>query len=131
MVSGCASDKNVVRYDYRRIGGIPLMISGARAAVNGKHAEAGRGYFREIFGLASVDARHGCPIFAVPAAEAGLPVDENRRDLYFMCGGLNAEMAALRACHEMTMPSRRGGGGPKRVHTSVNAARMSACATTP
>jgi hypothetical protein len=29
----------------------------------------------------------------------------------------------------MTLPFRRGAGGPKRVHTIVNAARMSACAT--
>src|ERR1700684_2984287 len=74
------------------------MISGAHVVVYSKDAEADCAFFRDILGFASVDAGHGWLIFALPPAEAAFhPGEEDRHELYFMCGDLKAEMAALRA----------------------------------
>jgi catechol 2,3-dioxygenase-like lactoylglutathione lyase family enzyme len=74
------------------------MISGAHIVVYSKDEEADRAFFREILGFPSVDAGHGWLIFAMPPAEAAFhPGDNDRHELYFTCGDLNAEMAALHA----------------------------------
>jgi len=75
------------------------MINGAHVVIYSKDAEADRGFFRNILGLASVDAGHGWLIFALPTAESAFhPAEENdRHELYLMCDDLKAEMAALRA----------------------------------
>ena len=83
------------------------MIFGAHVVVHSKDAEADRAFFRDILGFAFVDAGHGWLIFALPPAEAAFhPAEEDRHELYFMCGDLKAEMAALRAkgvaCSEVT-----------------------------
>ena len=73
-----------------------------------KDADADHAFFRDIRGFASVDAGHGWSIFALPPAEAAFhPSEVNHRpELYFTCGDLKAEMAALRAkgieCSEVT-----------------------------
>jgi hypothetical protein len=73
------------------------VISGAHVIVYSKDAEADRVFFRDVLGLASVDAGHGWLIFALPPAEAAFhPAEENdRHELYFMCADLKAEISAL------------------------------------
>jgi len=73
------------------------VISGAHVIVYSKDAEADRAFFRDILGLKSVDAGHGWLIFALPPAEVAFhPSDENGlHELYFVCDGLQAEMASL------------------------------------
>jgi catechol 2,3-dioxygenase-like lactoylglutathione lyase family enzyme len=75
------------------------MINGAHVVIYSKDAEADRAFFSDILGFASVDAGGGWLIFALPSAESAFhPAEENdRHELYLMCGDLKAEMAALRA----------------------------------
>ena len=73
------------------------MISGAHVVVCTKDAEADRAFFRDVLGFKSVDAGHGWLIFALPQGEAAFhPSEKNGpHELYFMCGNLKSEMAAL------------------------------------
>jgi catechol 2,3-dioxygenase-like lactoylglutathione lyase family enzyme len=77
------------------------MISGVhvivQVIVHSKDAEANRAFFRDVFGFKSVDAGHGWLIFALPPGEAAFhPSTYNGlHELYFMCDGLEAEMASL------------------------------------
>ena len=74
-----------------------FMIFGGHVIVYSKDATADRAFFRDVLGLASVDAGHGWLIFALPPAEVAVhPAEENdRHELYFMCGDLKAEISAL------------------------------------
>jgi catechol 2,3-dioxygenase-like lactoylglutathione lyase family enzyme len=74
-----------------------IVISGAHVIVYSKDAEADRVFFRDVLGLASVDAGHGWLIFALPPAEAAFhPAEDNdRHELYFLCADLKAEMSVL------------------------------------
>jgi len=73
------------------------VISGAHVIVYSKDAEADRVFFRDMLGLACVDAGHGWLIFALPPAEAAFhPAEDNdRHEFYFMCADLKAEMREL------------------------------------
>ena len=72
------------------------MIFGAHVIVYSTDAMADRAFFRDVLGLASVDAGHGWLIFAMPPAEVAVhPAEENRHELYFMCDDLPAEISAL------------------------------------
>jgi catechol 2,3-dioxygenase-like lactoylglutathione lyase family enzyme len=73
------------------------MIFGAHVIVYSKDATADRAFFRDVLGLASVDAGHGWLIFALPPAEVAVHPEEasDRHELYFMCDDLRSEMAAL------------------------------------
>jgi len=73
------------------------MISGAHVIVYSKDAEADRVFFRDVLGFKSVDAGHGWLIFALPPGEAAFhpSADNGPHELYFMCDGLEAEMASL------------------------------------
>lgn len=72
------------------------MISGAHVVAYSKDAEADRIFFRDVFGLKSVDAGHGWLIFALPPAEAAFhPSNQSTHELYFTCDDLKAEMASL------------------------------------
>src|ERR1700719_25207 len=72
------------------------MISGAHIVVYSKNAEADRAFFRDVFGLKSVDAGHGWLIFALPPAAAAFhPSQEENHDLYFMCDDLKTELDSL------------------------------------
>jgi len=75
------------------------MIFAAHVIVYSKDAAADRAFFRDVLGLASVDAGGGWLIFALPPSEAAFhPADGNdRHELYFMCDDLEAEIAALGA----------------------------------
>jgi catechol 2,3-dioxygenase-like lactoylglutathione lyase family enzyme len=73
------------------------MIFGAHVIVYSKDAMADRLFFRDVLGLASVDAGQGWLIFALPPAEAAVhPAEEHdRHELYFMCDDLKTEIRAL------------------------------------
>ncbi len=73
------------------------MIFGAHIVLYSKDAQADRAFFRDVFGLKSVDAGHGWLIFALPPAEAAFhPSEENGlHELFFMCDDLSAEIASL------------------------------------
>jgi catechol 2,3-dioxygenase-like lactoylglutathione lyase family enzyme len=73
------------------------VISGAHVIVYSKDADADRAFFRDVLGFKSVDAGHSWLIFALPPGEAAFhPSHENGlHELYFMCDGLEAEMASL------------------------------------
>lgn len=75
------------------------MIFGAGIIVFSKDAEADRLFFRDVLGLASVDAGGGWLVFALPPTEAAFhPSDKNDAiEFYFMCENLKSEMATLRA----------------------------------
>ena len=82
------------------------MISAAHVVVYSKDAEADRVFFRDVLGLASVDAGHGWLIFALPPAEAAFhPAEGNdRHELYFMCADLKAEMSDLASKNVICSP---------------------------
>jgi catechol 2,3-dioxygenase-like lactoylglutathione lyase family enzyme len=73
------------------------MIFGAHVIVYSKDATADRIFLREVLGFSSVDAGHGWLIFAPPPAEVAVhPAEEDdRRELYFMCDDLKAEISTL------------------------------------
>jgi hypothetical protein len=73
------------------------MIFGGHVIVYSRDATADRAFFRDVLGLASVDAGHGWLIFALPPAEVAVhPAEENHRhELYFMCSDLQTEISAL------------------------------------
>jgi catechol 2,3-dioxygenase-like lactoylglutathione lyase family enzyme len=72
---------------------------GAHVIIYSKDAAADRAFFRDVFGLSSVDAGHDWLIFALPPAELAVHPAEKTvgHELYFMCDDLNVEIAALRA----------------------------------
>ena len=73
------------------------MIFGAHVIVYSADATADRAFFRDVLGLAPVDAGHGWLSFALPPAEVAVhPAEDNdRHELYFMCGDLKAEISSL------------------------------------
>jgi catechol 2,3-dioxygenase-like lactoylglutathione lyase family enzyme len=73
------------------------VISGAHVIVYSKDADADRAFFRDVLGFKSVDAGHSWLIFALPPGEAAFhPSHENGpHELYFICDGLESEMASL------------------------------------
>jgi len=73
------------------------MIFGAHVIVFSQDATADRIFFRDVFGLSSVDAGHGWLIFALPPAELAVhPAEENAgHELYFMSNDLEADISAL------------------------------------
>lgn len=73
------------------------MIFGAHTIVYSKDAQADRAFFRDVLGLAAVDAGNDWLIFALPPAELAVhPAESNDRpELYLMCDDLPAEIAAL------------------------------------
>ena len=74
------------------------MIFGAHVIVYSKDAAADRKFFRDVLGLASVDAGNDWLIFRLPPAELAVhPAEDNgRHQLYFMCDDVRAEISALR-----------------------------------
>jgi catechol 2,3-dioxygenase-like lactoylglutathione lyase family enzyme len=73
------------------------MIFGAHMIVYSKNAAADRAFFRDVLGLASVDAGHDWLIFALPPAEAAVHPAEGPagHELYFLCDDLPSEIQAL------------------------------------
>ncbi|WP_040808306.1 VOC family protein [Nocardia concava] len=75
------------------------MITGAHTILYASDAEAARAFFRDVLGLAHVDANDGWLIFKSPPAELAVhptdPADSGRAELYLMCDDLDATMADL------------------------------------
>ncbi|MEC3956532.1 VOC family protein [Nocardia sp. CDC153] len=77
------------------------MITGAHTILYAEDAEAARAFFRDVLGLAHVDANDGWLIFKSPPAELAVhpaePMDTGRAELYLMCDDLAATMDELRS----------------------------------
>ena len=73
------------------------MITGVHALVYSKHADAVRGFFRDVLGFPSVDAGEGWLIFGLPPAELGVhPSDGGEKhELYLMCDDIQRTIAEL------------------------------------
>jgi len=74
------------------------MINGVHALIYAPDADNARAFFRDVLGLASVDAGHGWLIFALPPAELGIhPAPAASHELYLMCDDLDSTMKQLAA----------------------------------
>jgi predicted enzyme related to lactoylglutathione lyase len=75
------------------------VITAAHAIIFTKDADAVRAFLRDVFGLSSVDAGGGWPIFGpLPAELAVHPTDgETRDELYLIADDLHATVAELNA----------------------------------
>jgi predicted enzyme related to lactoylglutathione lyase len=75
------------------------MINGVHAIIFSDDAEGVRAFFRDVLGLASVDAGGGWLIFALPPAElAAHPADRpGRHELYLMCNDIEATVEEFQA----------------------------------
>jgi predicted enzyme related to lactoylglutathione lyase len=75
------------------------LINGVHAIIFSDDAEGVRSFFRDVLGLASVDAGGGWLIFALPPAElAAHPADRpGRHELYLMCDDIQATVEELQA----------------------------------
>lgn len=73
------------------------MINGAHAIIYSKNPEADRAFLRDVLELPSVDVGDGWLIFGLPPAELAVhPSDSGgKHELYFMCGDIEAFVAAL------------------------------------
>jgi predicted enzyme related to lactoylglutathione lyase len=74
------------------------MINGVHAIIFSEDADGVRAFFRDVLGLASVDAGHGWLIFALPPAELAIhPADgDAHHELYLMCDDLDATIDQLK-----------------------------------
>jgi catechol 2,3-dioxygenase-like lactoylglutathione lyase family enzyme len=81
------------------------MIAAVHTVLYAHDAEAARAFFRDVLGMASVDAGDGWLIFALPSAElachpgAGLIAgrEEGRSELFLMCTDVEATRRELEA----------------------------------
>lgn len=76
------------------------MIFGAHVVLYSKDAAADRSFFRDVLGLASVDAGHEWLIFALPPAEAAFhpaegSASDGHHEMYLLCDDLAAEITVL------------------------------------
>jgi len=82
------------------------MINAAHVVIYTHDAEADRAFFRDMLGLASVDAGEGWLIFALPPTELGIhPTEEKswpgsdvlkgRHQLYLMCDDIESTVGEL------------------------------------
>jgi catechol 2,3-dioxygenase-like lactoylglutathione lyase family enzyme len=75
------------------------MISGIHAVIYSRDAAADRAFFRDVLGLAGVDAGGGWLIFALPPAELALhPAGINdRHELFLLADDVEATIRDLGA----------------------------------
>jgi catechol 2,3-dioxygenase-like lactoylglutathione lyase family enzyme len=77
------------------------MIVGTHAVIYADDAERARAFFRDVLGLANVDAGDGWLIFRLPPAELGIhPAsgpEAGQHELYLMCDDLDATIVELRS----------------------------------
>ena len=73
------------------------MISGAHVVIFSRDADADRAFFRDILGLADVDAGEGWLIFALPPSEVAVHPAENNdvHELYLICEDIEAFVAQM------------------------------------
>jgi catechol 2,3-dioxygenase-like lactoylglutathione lyase family enzyme len=74
------------------------MISGAHVILYSRHAEADRGFFRDVLGWAHVDVGHGWLIFQLPPSEVAVhPTgDSPSHELYLTCDDVRATIHELK-----------------------------------
>jgi catechol 2,3-dioxygenase-like lactoylglutathione lyase family enzyme len=95
------------------------VINGSHVVVYTQNADADRAFFRDVLGMAAVDAGGGWLIFALPPAEVAFhPAKKNDlHQLYLMCEDLSATVKELEGhgvrCDE---PSEEGWGIITQVH---------------
>jgi predicted enzyme related to lactoylglutathione lyase len=90
------------------------MINGVHALLYAEDAEQVRAFFRDVLGLASVDAGHGWLIFALPPAELGIHPAEagGHHVIHFMCDDVKATVEELQGKGvEFTQPITDQGYG--------------------
>ena len=74
------------------------MINGVHVILFSRQAEEVRSFIRDVFGLPSVDAGGGWPIFSLPPAELAVHAAEDAKyELYLMCDDIHATLADLRS----------------------------------
>jgi len=78
------------------------MILATHAIIYSDDASATRAFFRDVLGLANVDAHDGWLIFALPPAELGIHPSGpdspgGHHELYLMCDDIATTMAELQA----------------------------------
>ena len=81
------------------------MITGTHAIIYAEDAERARAFFRDVLGLAWVDAHDGWLIFKLPPAELGIhpaagadnpgAAQNGHHELYLMCDDIEATVAEL------------------------------------
>lgn len=75
------------------------MSTGAHAIVCAEDAERARAFFRDVLGLAHVDAGDGWLIFALPPAELGVHpgdrAESGRHELYLRCDDIEATVGEI------------------------------------
>jgi catechol 2,3-dioxygenase-like lactoylglutathione lyase family enzyme len=78
---------------------VASVITGARATIFSKDADAVRVFLRDVLGFSAVDARGGWLIYALPPTElAAHPTDEaGHHELYLMCDDVNATVSELKS----------------------------------
>jgi hypothetical protein len=74
------------------------MINGAHALIYSKAPDELRAFFRDVLGLASMDAGRGWLIFALPPAELAVhPAEQSGRcELYLMCDDVRETVDTLK-----------------------------------
>lgn len=89
------------------------MIVGAHAIVYSANAAADRAFFREVLGLAHVDAGEGWLIFGLPPAEVAVHPSERNdvHELYLMCDDVAAFVADMKARRVTCGPVMNRGWG--------------------
>lgn len=75
------------------------MITGAHSILYSQNPEADRAFLRDVLRLPNVDVGEGWLIFGLPPSEIAVhPSSENdRHELYFLCEGIGAFVAAMAA----------------------------------
>src|SRR5579862_8397995 len=78
------------------------MIVATHAIIYSEDSDATRAFFRDVLGLANVDAHDGWLIFALPPAELGIHPSgpdspAGHHELYLMCDDIAATMTELEA----------------------------------
>jgi catechol 2,3-dioxygenase-like lactoylglutathione lyase family enzyme len=95
-----------------------LMINAVHTIIYAEDADAARAFFRDVLGLANVDAHGGWLIFQLPPGELGIhPASEpgapnGHHELYLMCDDIEKTVDDLRAAGvEFTGPVENQGFG--------------------
>lgn len=82
---------------------MPIVIGGAHAIIFAEDAEGARAFFRDVLGLASVDAGDGWLIFALPPTELAFHPGPGwghavaQHELFLMCHDVERTMDELQS----------------------------------
>lgn len=102
------------------------MFNGAHIVIYSRDAEADRAVFRDILGMAHVDAGEGWLIFATPPTELAVHPTEGDtpHEFYLMCDDIGAACEALRQSGIETNPVSDEGWGLLSAFTLPGGARI-------